>query len=32
MAYTPRLNDNGILNNFHWYSENPFYQSRIWYA
>ena len=25
MAYTPRLNDNGILNNFHWYSQNPFY-------
>lgn len=27
MAFTPRLNDNGILNNFHWYSENPFYQA-----
>ena len=27
MAYTPRLNDNGIMNNFHWYSDNPFYQS-----
>ena len=27
MAYTPRLNSNGILNNFHWYSQNPFYQS-----
>ena len=25
MSYTPRLDDNGILNNFHWYSENPFY-------
>lgn len=27
MAYTPRLDDTGILNNFHWYSDNPFYQS-----
>ena len=27
MAYTPRLNDNGMINNFHWYSQNPFYQS-----
>ena len=25
MAFTPRLDDNGILNNFHWYSDNPFY-------
>lgn len=25
--YIPRLNDNGINGNFHWYSENPFYQS-----
>lgn len=27
MAYTPRLDAQGILNNFHWYSDNPFYQS-----
>lgn len=27
MAFVPRLNDNGILNNPKWYSENPFYQS-----
>lgn len=27
MAFTPRLNDNGIVDNFHWYSQNPFYQS-----
>lgn len=27
MAFTPRLNDNGILNNPKWYSDNPFYQS-----
>ena len=27
MSYTPRLDANGILNNFHWYSQNPFYQS-----
>lgn len=27
MAFTPRLTDEGILNNFHWYSDNPFYQS-----
>ena len=27
MAYIPRLNDNGILNNFHWYAQNPFYQA-----
>ena len=32
MSFTPRLNDNGILNNPKWYSENPFYLSRIWYA
>lgn len=25
MAYTPRLDDNGIVDNFHWYSDNPFY-------
>lgn len=25
MNFTPRLNDVGILNNFHWYSANPFY-------
>ena len=25
MAYTPRLDANGIVNNFHWYSDNPFY-------
>ena len=27
MSYTPRLNDNGIRNNYHWYSDNPFYQA-----
>lgn len=27
MAFTPRLNSNGILGNFHWYSGNPFYTS-----
>lgn len=27
MAFTPRLNDNGILNNPKWYSDNPFYLS-----
>ena len=27
MAYQPRLNSDGIQGNFHWYSENPFYQS-----
>lgn len=27
MAFTPRLTDQGIMNNFHWYSDNPFYQS-----
>ena len=25
MAFVPRLDDTGIRNNFHWYSENPFY-------
>ena len=25
--FIPRLTDTGILNNFHWYSDNPFYQS-----
>lgn len=25
MSFTPRFNDNGIMNNFHWYSQNPFY-------
>lgn len=25
MAFTPRLNDNGMLNNHIWYSDNPFY-------
>lgn len=25
MSYTPRLTDAGIVNNFHWYSQNPFY-------
>ena len=25
MAYTPRLNSDGILNNPKWYSQNPFY-------
>ena len=27
MSFVPRLNDNGILNNPKWYSDNPFYQS-----
>lgn len=27
MAYVPRLDDSGIVNNFHWYSDNPFYIS-----
>lgn len=27
MNFVPRLNDNGILNNPKWYSNNPFYQS-----
>lgn len=27
MSFTPRLNDNGIMNNPKWYSENPFYQA-----
>lgn len=27
MAFVPRLTAEGILNNFHWYSDNPFYQS-----
>lgn len=27
MAYTPRLTSDGIVDNFHWYSDNPFYQS-----
>lgn len=27
MAYQPRLNSDNIQGNFHWYSENPFYQS-----
>ena len=27
MAFVPRLNDNGILNNPKWYDENPFYIS-----
>lgn len=27
MAFIPRLTDEGILNNFHYYSDNPFYQS-----
>lgn len=27
MAYTPRTNSNGMQDNFHWYSQNPFYQS-----
>lgn len=27
MSYTPRLDDQGIMGNFHWYSDNPFYQS-----
>lgn len=26
-TYTPRLNDNGMMNNPYWYSLNPFYQS-----
>lgn len=25
MSFAPRLNDNGIMNNPKWYSENPFY-------
>ena len=25
MSFTPRLNDNGIMNNPKWFSENPFY-------
>lgn len=25
--FTPRLDANGIQGNFHWYSENPFYQA-----
>lgn len=25
MSYVPRLTDSGIVDNFHWYSENPFY-------
>ena len=27
MSYTPRLTADGIVDNFHWYSENPFYQA-----
>lgn len=27
MAFTPRLNSDGMLLNFHWYSRNPFYIS-----
>lgn len=27
MAFVPRLNDDGIVNNFHWYSDNIFWQS-----
>lgn len=27
MSYVPRLTDTGIRGNFHWYSQNPFYQS-----
>lgn len=27
MGFNPRLNLNGMLNNFYWYSDNPFYQS-----
>ena len=27
MAYTPRLNSDGILNNPKWYSQNPFWQN-----
>lgn len=27
MPFIPRLNDNGILNNPKWYSENPFYNT-----
>lgn len=27
MGFNPRLNYNGMLNNFYWYSDNPFYQS-----
>ena len=29
MAFTPRLNDSGMLNNPYWYSGNPFYQSGV---
>ena len=25
MAFTPRFTDEGIENNYKWYSENPFY-------
>lgn len=25
MAYTPRLTSDGIVDNYHWYSDNPFY-------
>lgn len=32
MAFTPRFTDAGIVDNAKWYSQNPFYQSRIWYA
>ena len=27
MSYTPRLTSEGMLNNFHWYSGNPFYRA-----
>lgn len=27
MAFTPRLNSVGMMNNFHWYSRNPFYMT-----
>ena len=27
MAFIPRLTDEGIVNNYKWYSDNPFYQS-----
>lgn len=27
MSFSPRLTDTGILNNYHWYSDNPFYQA-----
>lgn len=27
MAFTPRLNSSGMLNNPKWYSENIFYQA-----